>query len=368
MNKARRPSILFQRAEVRARFARLSRRVRLALYALAALALVTLLGLPQALYRHLYVWLAYPMAWALDVAQGFGGPSWVAWTRDIDGRYAWLHTSAHGGLGWAILVEILLPCVPVGAIGWRVGWFLYTRPKPLKPSTAHGSARWMTRAEMQRVSYKGAPLVLGMRDGVSVAMDRATQVLNTLIIGPIGSGKTSGFILANLLRETGTRDLVITDLKMELLQKASTHLAKHYEVWVVNFFSPETSMAYNPLACCLTPLLTALWCDAWVANTGKSEKDPFWDKAAREVLMAGIFHLQDLAKEAAKRTGRPVQDVTLAHLDEFLTGQRPQDVIAALEESPSPLARRRSASWPRSRRTISCSARCSRRSRRASPS
>jgi len=345
MDKAQRPSLLFQRAGLRARFARLPRRVRLALYALAALAVLWLLGLPQALYRHLYVWLAYPVAGAIDGVQGFGAPSWAVWTRDIDGRYAWLHTAAHGGLGGAILVEVLLPFVPIGAIGWRVGWFLYTRPRPLKPSTAHGSARWMTRAEMQRVAYKGAPLVLGMRDGVTVAMDRATQVLNTLIIGPIGSGKTSGFILANLLRETGARDLVITDLKMELLQKAYTHLAKHYEVWVVNFFSPDTSMAYNPLACCRTPLLTALWCDAWVANTGKSEKDPFWDKAAREVLMAGIFHLQAVAKEAATRTGQPAQDVTLAHLDEFLTGQRPQDVIAALEESPSPLARKKAFSF-----------------------
>jgi len=345
MNSSQRAPIFFQVAGLRAHFARLPRRGRLALYALAALALLWLLGLPQAGYRHLYVWLAYPVAWAIDGVQGFGAPSWAAWTRDIDGRYAWLHTPAHGGLGWAILVEVLLPLVPIGAVSWRVGWFLYTRPRPLKPSTAHGSARWMSRAEMQRLAYTGAPLLLGQRDGVSVAMDRELQVLNTLLIGPIGSGKTSGFILPNLLRETGARDLVITDLKMELLQKAYTHLSTYYDVWVLNFFSPETSMAYNPLACCTDPLVTALWCDTWVANTGKSEKEPFWDKAAREVLMAGIFHLKAVAKETAARTGRPAQDVTLAHLEDFLTAQTPQAVIVALKGSPSPEARKSAFSF-----------------------
>ena len=345
MNRAQGSPLLFQLADVRARFVRLPRSVRLAVYGLAAFLILLVLGLPQALYRHLYVWLAYPAAWVLDVAQGYSAPSWAAWTRNIDVRYAALHTPGHGGLGGMIALEVLTPLVFLGFIAWRVGWFVYTRPRPLKPSTAHGSARWMTKAEMRRLPYTGAPLLLGERDGVSVAMDRDLQVLNTLLIGPIGSGKTSGFILPNLLRETGERDLVIADLKMALLQKAYTHLSKYYDVWVLNFFSPETSMAYNPLACCTDPLVTALWCDTWVANTGKSEKEPFWDKVAREVLMAGIFHLRAVARDTAARTGRPAQDVTLAHLEDFLTAQTPHAVIAALEESPSSDARKSAFSF-----------------------
>jgi len=332
MNRSQRAPIFFQVGGLRARLARLPRRGCLALSALGALAVLWLLGLPQAAYRHLYVWLAYPAAWTVDGVQGAGAPAWDVWTRNIDGRYAWLHTPAHGGLGWAILVEVLLPLVPVGAIGWRVGWFLYTRPRPLKPSTAHGSARWMTRAELRTLAYKGLPLLLGARDGVTVALDRAVQVLNVLLIGPIGSGKTSGVILPNLLRETGQRDLIISDLKLELLGKTYRHLSASYDVWVLNFGSPATSMGYNPLSCCTSPLLTALWCTAWIRNTGANEKEPIWDNWARDVMMAGIFHLQ--AKDPSGET------VTLAHLDDLLNGHGAEWVIAHLRKSPSRQARK----------------------------
>jgi len=337
MYRVQRPAILFQVAGLRKRVARLPRRGRLALALVAGVALAWLLGLPQAGYRHLYVWLAYPVELVVDSTQTLTNPhqhvfDWGTWTRNIDARYAWLHTRAHGGLGGAIAMELLVPLVFLGVIGWRGFWFFYTRPRPLKPSTAHGSARWMTRAELRTLAYQGAPLLLGTRDGVSVALDRALQVLNVLLIGPIGSGKTSGFILANLLRETGARDLVIPDLKLELLQKAYRHLAQYYEIWVVNFGSPATSMGYNPLSCCASPLLTALWCNAWIRNTGANEKEPIWDNWARDVMMAGIFHLQ--AEDPSGAT------VTLAHLDDLLNGHSADWVIAKLRVSPSRQARK----------------------------
>jgi len=300
-------------------------------------------------YRWGYVALAYPVAWTLDLLARLrrglhtghlksGGLEWSAWVGNAAARYPALQGQPYHTL---VVSEAAALAILAAVVTWRVGWFIYTRPRTLTPSGAHGTARWMTRREMKKLAYRGAPLLLGARGGVSVAMDRGLQVLNTLVIGPIGSGKTTGFILANLLRETGARDLVITDLKMELLAKAYRHLSRYYDVWVVNFLSPATSMGYNPLACCGTPLLTALWCDGWIANTGKSEKEPFWDTAAREVLMSGIFHLQ----EVVTRAGGAIGDVTLAHLDEFLTGQPPQAVIEALEQSPSRLARKKAFSF-----------------------
>jgi len=325
------------------RYARLSRRGRALLISSALVVLSSLLGLPQSLWRHIYVWLAYPPA---VLIQAISSPlnahvrtlGWSQWTANIDARYAWLHTPAHGGLGGVIAIEVLLPLVLLGMVAWRVGWFWYTRPRRLTPSTAHGSARLMTDKEMRQgqLAYTGAPLLLGTRGRTCVALDRSLQVLNVLLVGPPNTGKSAGFVIPNLRREDGRRSVVVTDLKNELLKKSYGALSERHDVWVLNFLSPATSMGYNPLVYCTDPLATALFCDAWISNTGASEDDPFWSNAARELMMAGISHL---------RATMPPAAVTLAHLDQFLTGQPPQAVITALEESPAPLAKKKAFSF-----------------------
>ncbi len=336
--------IFFHASErLQGRYARLSRRSRALLIGSVLVVLSWLLGLPQSLWRHIYVWLAYPPA---VLIQAISSPlnahghtiEWGQWTAHIDARYAWLHTRAHGGLGGVIAIEVLLPLVLVGMVAWRVGWFWYTRPRWLTPSTAHGSARLMTDKEMRQgqLAYTGAPLLLGTRGRACVALDRSLQVLNVLLVGPPNTGKSAGFIIPNLRREDGRRSVVVTDLKNELLKKSYGALSDQHDVWVLNFLSPATSLGYNPLAYCTDPLATALFCDAWISNTGASDDDPFWSNAARELMMAGISHL---------RATMPPAAVTLAHLDQFLTGQPPQAVITALEESPAPLAKKKAFSF-----------------------
>jgi len=328
---------------VTGRYAGLSRRGRIVLGAAAFTGLAWLLGLPQSLWRHIYVWLAYPPA---VLIQAISSPltahvhtmGWGQWTANIDARYVWLHTRAHGGLGGVIAIEALLPLVLVGMVAWRVGWFWYTRPRRLTPSTAHGSARLMTDKELRQgqLAYTGAPLLLGTRGRTCVALDRSLQVLNVLLVGPPNTGKSAGFIIPNLRREDGSRSVVVTDLKNELLKKSYGALERDHDVWVLNFLSPATSLGYNPLVYCTDPLAMALFCDAWISNTGASDDDPFWSNAARELMMAGISHL---------RATMPPDAVTLAHLDQFLTGQPPQAVIEALEKSPAPLAQKKALSF-----------------------
>jgi len=119
----------FQVSErLQGRYARLSRRGRALLVGSALVVLSWLLGLPQSLWRHVYVWLAYPPA---VLIQAIRSPlnahghtiEWGQWTANIDARYAWLHTRAHGGLGGVIAIEVLLPLVLVGMVAWRVGWY-----------------------------------------------------------------------------------------------------------------------------------------------------------------------------------------------------------------------------------------------------
>jgi type IV secretion system protein VirD4 len=171
-------------------------------------------------------------------------------------------------------------------------------------------------------------LLLGEAYGKTVGLDPVRQTMNTLLIGPPGAGKSTGVIIPNLLREAGRRSVVVTDLKGELRQTCAGYLEREHEVWVVNFLDPRGSLAYNPLAYCTDDLATALFCNAWITNTGRSEKDPFWDNAARELLLAGIAHLKAI-----------MPDPTLSHLNALLCHQAPDSVIDALERSPAATAR-----------------------------
>jgi len=309
-------------------------------------ALAALSGAPQHLFQMAYVWLAYPAALVLSAFRSHGASAlsgWDVWTQHADTRYAQLaHTGVLNGI---IALEAGVLLAPVAALVYRAVWFLYTRPRTLTPSTAHGSARWMTPGEMRALPYTGSPLMLGRAGPTTVALSRDLQVLNVLLVGPPNTGKSAGFIIPNLRREQGTRSLVVTDLKGELLRKSGSVLGRAHQVWAVNFLSPQTSMGYNPLASCTDPLATMQFCDAWITNTGASEKDPFWNNAARQVLLSGIVHLRAVAEEHAAVTGEAPAEVTLSHLQRFLTGQAPQGVIAALEQSPSPLAREKADSF-----------------------
>jgi len=284
-------------------------------------ALAALSGAPQHLFQMAYVWLAYPAALVLSAfrPKGTSVAGWDVWTRHADVRYAQLaHTGVLNGL---IVLEAGVALAPVAALVYRAVWFLYTRPRKLLPSTAHGSARWMTRQEMRALPSTGSPLMLGRAGQATVALSRDIQVLNVLLVGPPNTGKSAGFIIPNLLREKGERSLVVTDMKGELLTKAGRSLAAHHDVWLLDFLSPQESLGYNPLAFCTNHLATTAFCDAWIKNTGASATDPFWDNAARELLYAGIVHLQ-AARGASSAT--VADEVTLTQLDHFLCGQAPE--------------------------------------------
>ncbi len=314
----------------------LSARAWLLLALTGAVALVVLiaplLGWPQRAYMTGYDALAYPpqaLGEAIRASRGHGHvTSWETWMRDVPARYQALRGRGYSGMGPVLLLELTILLVVPALVLWRIVWFLVTRMGRVTPGEPHGSARWMSEGETRRLTYQPGHFLLGTAHGKAVGLDRQRQTMNTLLIGPPGSGKSSGLIIPNLLREPGTRSLVITDLKNELRQTCAAYLAQCHDVWVVNFLDPDRSMAYNPLAYCTDELSTALFCNAWIANTGKSEKEPFWDNATRELLMAGIAHLQ-----------ATLPDPTLAHLNALLCHQAPDAIIAALERSPSVLAR-----------------------------
>ncbi len=292
-------------------------------------------GAALAAYRWAYVALAYPPVVVVGQLTRLRHrtatvPTWSSWMAHIAGHYV---QAQHKPYATLVLLEAGALAFLLAVSMWRVGWFLFTRPGRIAPGQTHGDAHMATERELRALRDRGGPLLLGRvarrgGGGPRVCLDQAIQALNTLLVGPPGSGKTAGFIITNLLRELGDRSLVVTDLKGELLRLCGRVLRHTHTVWAVNFLDPR-AMGYNPLAGCVTPMDTFSFCDAWVSNTGQSRSDPFWDSACKEIMSAAIFHLQATAPEAP----------TLGTLYAFLCAQSPEAVIAQLKVSPAPLAR-----------------------------
>jgi type IV secretion system protein VirD4 len=153
---------------------------------------------------------------------------------------------------------------------------------------------------------------------------------HVLVVGPPGSGKSSGLILPNILAERGTRSLVIVDPKSELLGITRGAVSRHSEIWVVNFLDPAGSHGYNPLAMVSDYLSAEAFAECWITNTGRSSKEPFWDNAAKQLIVAAVLHLR------AEHTGAPP---TLADLAAFFTRQDAETITAVLGASKSEPAR-----------------------------
>jgi len=125
-------------------------------------------------------------------------------------------------------------------------------------------------------------------------------------------------------RLRGVRSIVATDLKGELTERTYAALARTHRVIVVNFVSPATSAGYNPLAHIKTALDAMVFAQTWIANTGESSSEPFWDSAAKYLITAIVLHLN------ATQEGK----ATLAHVRKFLMlGSAP--IMGTLGDSPA---------------------------------
>jgi type IV secretion system protein VirD4 len=266
---------------------------------------------------------------------GSGPIGWDAWLRPgVETRWRQLHASTRHAAQVRALVGVELWLVPILilVVLAKPLWTLTARLGRLRPGTGHGTARFAGASELRqlRPRRREAGLWLGRVGRRPVVLPESEVYEHILVCGPPGSGKSSGLILPNLLIERGTRSLVIVDPKSELLEVTRRAIERHSEVWVVNFLDPEHSHGYNPLALVDSYLAAEGFAECWITNTGRSSRDPFWDNAAKQLIVAAVLHLR------AERSGPPP---TLADLASFFTGHDAETITAILGASNSPHAR-----------------------------
>ncbi len=298
--------------------------------------------------------------------------TWDAWTRDPERQYARIHRAGKdmallrlavmGELGGAAVLLVLLLSQPL--------WYLTTGMAKLKPSKALGGAVLGTWRDLHalKATTRDAQIILGKLNGKLLALRGLEQYQSALVVGPPRAGKSVGLFITNLLLERGigrgaaltkllqrlqqsltsrakdkskgaalaarvrldrrlaagalnraerrlmrrrlrgVRSIVATDLKGELTERTYAALARTHRVIVVNFVSPATSAGYNPLAHITSALDAMVFAQTWIANTGESSGEPFWDSAAKYLITAIVLHLN------ATQGGK----ATLTHVRKFL--------------------------------------------------
>jgi type IV secretion system protein VirD4 len=161
----------------------------------------------------------------------------------------------------------------------------------------------------------------------SVGLTYRQQESHVLLCAPTGKGKTSSIILPGLLREDGMRNLVINDVKGELVSKTLGALQQHYTCCLFSPTRVTESHRYNPLCHVHSMEDAEDLARCIVENTGTSA-EPFWDNAARLLLTATILHLHTSEPQAP-----------LSRITDLLCGMGLDEIVQEMMKSPSQLAR-----------------------------
>lgn len=165
------------------------------------------------------------------------------------------------------------------ALGLSLGWLFTGGDK---------SAKFMGGFEKARLlSSRNQGILI---DGKSARLSEAASYESVLIQGGMGRGKTSTFVMPNLLMPPKTRpSFVVTDTSGEIFQNSSGYLASlGYQVRVLNLMDPSRSETYNPLARATRPQEIAELAKTLVQSStgqiGHLPNDPFWQQAAEKLI------------------------------------------------------------------------------------
>ncbi len=119
--------------------------------------------------------------------------------------------------------------------------------------TRFGYTHWQTRREMKRNGFFGAPgtgFIIGKlgKPGSRAPFLCSTKFPHALIVAPTGRGKTTGFVIPNLLTWQGSA--VVLDVKGECYEASARHRAAQGDM--VYRFAPtdwenKRTHRYNPL-------------------------------------------------------------------------------------------------------------------------
>ncbi len=160
-----------------------------------------------------------------------------------------------------------------------LSWALH-RVRPL----IHGEARWMPWWDRWLFLRPKKPgLWLSPRARLSLT----DSFSNLILVAPTGSGKTTRFVIPNVLQAAGS--VVVTDPAGEIFRATSGHLRdRGYRIQVIQPIDLSRSARFNPLHRFRTPQELRQLATILGSHNLGSGSDPFWTTSAINILYLGL--------------------------------------------------------------------------------
>lgn len=118
---------------------------------------------------------------------------------------------------------------------------------------------------------------------------------NLCLIAPTGSGKTTRFVIPNILQCKGS--MIVTDPSGEIFQKTSGAIGdRGYKIQVLQPANLNESLRFNPLKRFQTPQELRQLASILGNNSATDKTDPFWKVMAINIIyicLSALVHVED---------------------------------------------------------------------------
>ncbi len=116
-----------------------------------------------------------------------------------------------------------------------------------------------------------------------ISLKRSMQ--HTLVLAPSGAGKTTSYIIPNLMRlKRGSA--IVLDPSQEIYNLCSSHLSKKFKIHVLNVCDLSNSGRWNPLEKATAPEDRKMIAEAIITSAYPNSQgsDKFWEDGARSMV------------------------------------------------------------------------------------
>ncbi|GHU27220.1 conjugal transfer protein [Betaproteobacteria bacterium] len=145
-------------------------------------------------------------------------------------------------------------------------------------------------------------------DGKGKRLSLEESFKHLLIVAPTGTGKTSKFVIPNVLAlAENENSIIVTDPSGEIFSQTSGYMqSKGFKVLKFDPTDPEHSIYFNPLRYIFTysngtttidPVKVSLLATSLVASSLKSEQDSFWKAGAESLIEFFTYCLKNTPKD-----------------------------------------------------------------------